>query len=142
MKLQYRKLTRKERAGSKHKYEVTENYIHQCDLGERHLFIYGKDGKLYVAYDPFTKQLVIFKGYRWDGSTGVIDFLACRRASAVHDALYQLMKEGKLDFKYRDYADQLYRDISIEDGMWRWHANLRYWGLKHFAGKYAKAKNS
>ena len=84
--------------------------------------------------------LTIKKGYAWDGSTAVPDTKACMRASLVHDALYALMREGKLDFKHRDYADQMYRDMCIEDGMWRWHANLRYWGLKHFAGKYAKPK--
>ncbi len=138
MKLESRKLTRKERAGTKYKYVVTKKYRHKCDLGNKDLFIWGRNDKLYVFYWAEAKTLFIYPGYKWDGSSGVIDFLSCRRSSCVHDALYQLMRAGALPILYRDYSDKLYRDISIEDGMWRWHASVRYWGIKNFAEKHAK----
>ena len=135
MKFQWRKLP-------KHwKYQLLKSYRLILDIPKQSNKVISNN---FVSLLPKRdkSKLVISKGYAWDGSTVVMDTKACMRASCVHDSLYQLMREGKLDFKYRDYADRLYRDISIEDGMWRWHANLRYWGLKHFAGKYAKAKNS
>ena len=139
MKFQWRKLTRKERGGSKWKYEIIKTvYTHSCILGKKGLRIQGNDGGIYALYSIL---LSIFPRYRWNGSNVVFDTKACMRASCVHDVGYQFMQSGQLDISYRDYLDQMYRDMCIEDGMWRWHANLRYWGLKHFAGKYAKAKN-
>ncbi len=150
MKFQWRKLTRKERGGSKYKYEVVQEYhLWGIGLGGKYLYILGTSSSYsplnepaYVHYYLSGGLLEIHSGYRWNGSNVVFDTRACMRASCVHDVGYQLMQLGKLDISYRDYFDQMYRDMCIEDGMWRWHANIRYWGLKHFAGKYAKAKNS
>jgi len=44
------------------------------------------------------------------------------RGSLVHDALYQLMREGALPIVYREEADRLLRRICIEDGMSRLRA--------------------
>jgi len=122
----YRKLTDKERNGKPYKYELIGNYVQRgIDLGDKDLFIRG-----WVYYRASDKSLWITKGYRWDGSTVVFDTKYCMRASLVHDALYQLFREGKLDLKYRKYADQLYRDIMIEDGAWKWWAGVRYTGLR------------
>ena len=140
MKFQWRKLSRKERTG-KYKYVVTETYTHYCNLGEEHLYARGRDKNIYAIYNPVVRRLIIFKGYQWDGSTVALDLGSCKRASAVHDLGYQFMQLGKLDIFYRDCLDQMYRDMCIEDGMWVWHANFRYWVLKNFAGKWAKAKN-
>ena len=119
MKFQWRKLTRKERGGSKWKYEVTEMHHHSCDLGSDYLYITGKAGMVFALYDPLWWTIHIKHSYRWDGSTIVFDTKACMRASCVHDIGYQLMQSGKLDISYRDYLDQMYRDMCIEDGMWR-----------------------
>jgi hypothetical protein len=62
--------------------------------------------------------LTIRKGYAWDGPSGpTIDTPSSMRGSLIHDALYQLMRLGLLDECYRVKADQLLRDICIEDGM-------------------------
>lgn len=46
------------------------------------------------------------------------------RGSLVHDALYQLMREGILDHKKdREAADELLREICKEDGM----SSIRAW---------------
>ena len=73
--------------------------------------------------------LVIKKGYAWDGPSGpTIDTATFMRGSLVHDALYQLMREGRLDHdRHRGAADQLLHDICIEDGMWPLRA---WWVLK------------
>ena len=39
------------------------------------------------------------------------------RGSLVHDALYQLMREGLLDLGWRETADQELRRVCLEDGM-------------------------
>jgi hypothetical protein len=60
--------------------------------------------------------LAIHRGYAWDGASGpTFDDKTNMRASLVHDALYQLMREKLLSRSYRKYADELLRDMIIED---------------------------
>jgi len=69
--------------------------------------------------------LIIKKGYAWDGPSGpTFDTLNFMRGSLVHDALYQIMREGKLDnITYRKPADKLLKNMCKEDGM----SSLRAW---------------
>jgi len=68
--------------------------------------------------------LHIRAGYAWDGPSGpTVDTKNFMRGSLVHDALYQLMREGLLPRSYKEYADQLLKAICLEDGMWR----IRVW---------------
>jgi len=79
-------------------------------------------------------QLFIKARYAWDGASGpAIDTKTFMRGSLVHDALYQLMREGHLDRKYRKRADQLLREICLEDGMWNVRAAWVYWAVQTFA---------
>ena len=127
----YRKLSRKERGGKPYKYELKKDYTHpsDIDIGSTNIRVIG-----YIYYSAWPWMLKICKGYRWNGSNVVRDTKACMRASATHDALCQLINEGKLSRKYRKNADQLYRDMMIEDGAWHWHAGLRYRCLRVWAG--------
>jgi len=70
-------------------------------------------------------KLTIKKGYAWDGPSGpTIDTLNFMRGSLVHDALYQLMREGKLDYKdCRKPADRLLQKMCKADGM----SSIRAW---------------
>ncbi len=63
--------------------------------------------------------LTIKQGYAWDGPSGpTIDTLDFMRGSLVHDALYQLIREGFLTADpYRKLADEELRRICREDGM-------------------------
>ena len=83
--------------------------------------------------------LTIKHGYCWDGPSGpTYDRRCFMRASLVHDALYQLIREGELEnHLYRCAADQVLRDICIEDGMNRVSAALVYYAVRWFAGKAA-----
>ena len=58
-------------------------------------------------------NLLVRKGYAWDGPSGpVIDTEENMRASLVHDALYQLMRNGKLSSRtHRKAADKLFKEI-------------------------------
>lgn len=87
--------------------------------------------------------LRISYGYSWDGPSGpTIDTKTFMRGSLVHDALYQLMREGFLPQKYRKEADELLRKICLEDGMSKIRAWYVYESVQMFAGKYASAGNT
>jgi hypothetical protein len=65
-----------------------------------------------------TGELRIQAGYAWDGPSGpTIDTKTFMRGSLIHDALYQLIREGELPKSARVQADrELYRACR-EDGM-------------------------
>ncbi len=83
--------------------------------------------------------LFINLGYRWDGPSGpTIDSKNFMRGSLVHDALYQLMREGFLPQDFRKKADQLLKQHCKEDGMSFLRRNWVYLGVR--AGGKSAAK--
>lgn len=79
--------------------------------------------------------LLISGGYAWDGPSGpAIDTANFMRASVVHDALYQLIREGHLDRSWRKGADMELRRFCLQDGMHPVRAWWVYWGVRLFAG--------
>ncbi len=83
-------------------------------------------------------QLFIRERYAWDGASGPTwDDKTNMRGSLVHDALYQLMREGHLDRIYRRYADELLREICLADGMWKFRADVWFWFVRKFGEKYS-----
>lgn len=79
----------------------------------------------------------IRKHYAWNGSNWSIDWKS-KTASMYHDAGYQLMKMGLLEKEHRKYFDEFYREILIEKGLWKVHADFRYTMLRNFGGTSAK----
>ena len=79
--------------------------------------------------------LTIAKGYAWDGPSGpTLDTASFMRGSLVHDALYQLMRDGHLDrAMHRAAADRLLQTLCKEDGMWSLRAWWVYHGVRLFA---------
>ena len=86
--------------------------------------------------------LTIQKYYQWDGSTiplkkwykWIFDSdKYCKVASLCHDALYQLMQNGLIDLKHKDYIDTLYGQMCVKGGMGERQAATRVWALKKFA---------
>lgn len=119
-----------------YKYELLEQYSHKNIEIPCFKFVGNEYVKLSCG------NLVIKDHYAWDGPSGpTIDTKDFIRGSLVHDALYQLMREGYIDGKYRKYADQLLRDICIADRMPKWRANYVYWAVRTFAGKCASTKS-
>ena len=83
--------------------------------------------------------LTISKGYTWDGPSGpAIDTLNFMRGSLIHDALYQLMREEVLPQSTRKRADQILREICIEDGMSKIRSWWVYTGVRLGAAGAAK----
>ena len=84
--------------------------------------------------------LTVHKFYDWDGPRGpTIDTPDFLRGSLVHDALYQIMRAGVLDYRvHRKRADELLRDTCREDGMCAFRAWYVYQGVHLFAEKAAR----
>lgn len=82
--------------------------------------------------------LTVKKGYAWDGPSGpTVDTRNFMRGSLVHDACYQLIREGYISaVKYRDVADRWLQAICIEDGMSVLRAWWVYQGV-HWGGQPA-----
>lgn len=118
-------------------YELKEDYSIQtpivCMAGQVPGFVeLAQDGLLSIK-----------AGYSWDGPSGpAVDTPDFMRGSLVHDALYQLMRERKLPQECRPVADEILRDICLEDGMSRVRAWYVYWAVRLFAAGAAKAKLS
>lgn len=80
--------------------------------------------------------LTVRRGYAWDGASwpavNTPDFC---RGSLVHDALYQLIREGLLDSPGdRASADAVLRDICLFDGMPLLRALWVWFAVRVFAG--------
>ena len=74
-------------------------------------------------------------GYAWDGPSGpTFDTPNFMRGSLIHDALYQLMRNGLLREDFREDADKEIKKACLEDGMTRFRAAYVYWSLRRFAG--------
>jgi hypothetical protein len=102
-----------------YKYQLTRDYSVQIGIRP-----------LAFIYTPFVRldtdgMLHLVSGYAWDGPSGpAIDTPNFMRGSLVHDALYQLMRLGRLNSDvHRKTADEELRRICKEDGM----SSLRAW---------------
>ena len=94
----------------------------------------------FIALDG--RRLVISAGYAWDGPSGpTFASKSSMRASLVHDALYQLLREGHLPPTLRGFADDLLYAMCVEDGMWKWRAAMWRRAVKKFAGFAADPAN-
>ena len=86
-------------------------------------------------------RLTVYKGYAWDGPSGPsIDTPSFMRGSLFHDALYQLIREGLLadtDGADRLRADELIRNVCLDDGMPAWRAAYVYRLLRWFGARAA-----
>ena len=110
-----------------YKYNLHNDYEYQakikikdpCDLGFVKITANG--------------LLRISKGYAWDGPSGpTFDTKNFMRGSLVHDALYQLIRENKIYPEQRKRADEILREICLEDGMSKIRAWWVFWGVYLF----------
>lgn len=88
---------------------------------------------IHTDYISLSRQgdIIVKKGYAWDGpSWPAVDTSDFMRGSLIHDALYQLMREGHLDSVYRAIADCILYRICREDGMILFRAWYVYLGVR------------
>ncbi len=88
-------------------------------------------------------NLAVKNGYAWDGPSGPVkDTDENLRASLVHDALYQLMRNDKLKSRtHRKAADQEFKDICKADGVSNFRASVYYKALRKFGKPAASPQN-
>jgi hypothetical protein len=123
---------------SGYKYQLLLDYVHQLPLTYPFVPHEIETNFLWLSEDG---GLIIKEGYAWDGPSGpTIDTKNFMRGSIVHDALYQLIREGHLDKNvWRILADrELYR-IVREDGMWWVRAKIAYYAVRVFGNPSARS---
>jgi hypothetical protein len=87
-------------------------------------------------------RLIIDKYFAWDGCSGpTLDDRTNMRAGLCHDALYYLMRTGKLGIKFRPAADDMLYHLMIQDGAWKIRATYYRWAFKKFTKPFAEPKN-
>lgn len=85
--------------------------------------------------------LLVRKGYYSDGPSGpTVDTRNFMRGAFVHDAVYQLLREGGLPQHCRKTADRDLIQMCREDGMSRARSWWIYTGLRIGGGPAARAK--
>lgn len=115
-----------------YKYQLAESYAVLIDIKPA-AAIKTKYVRLSVL-----GELWIREGYAWDGPSGpAIDTSNFMRGSLIHDALYQLLREGLLPQDMRETADKTLRRIVLEDGMSAIRAWLVYQGVRIGGGPAA-----
>lgn len=121
-----------------YKYQLSENYVTNIDLKP-------EQEDIETRYIDLTTEgkLTIKGGYAWDGPSGpTFDTLNFMRGSLVHDALYQLMRNEKLDKEmFREPADRLLQSMCREDGMGWLRTKWVYWALHNWGDPAADPVN-
>jgi hypothetical protein len=123
-----------------YKYQLTKEY--SVNIG-----VNPETDVSVAGFITLTKegQITINKGYSWDGPSGTaVDTLNFMRGSLVHDALYQLIRNKKLEPRkqYRKKADELLRKNCREDGMSAKRAKLVYRGVRMFGNSATSPKKT
>jgi len=94
--------------------------------------------KIFYIFLDKNGHITVRKGYAWDGPSGpTIDTKNFMRGSLIHDALYQLMREGYLNQKYRNQADLELYYACRQDGMSKFRAWYVLKAVQWFAKKAA-----
>lgn len=120
-----------------YKYQLAEDYAITISIKPK-LDIKTKFIDLNTA-----GNLTVKFGYAWDGPSGPVkDTDENLRASLVHDALYQLMRNKDLISRtHRKAADQEFKDICKADGVSSFRASVYYRALRRFGKPSANPKN-
>ena len=121
----------------RYKYQLMDDYSVQIDIKPPQTIDYKF---LSLSSEGL---LTMRKYYAWDGPSGpTIDTRDFMRGSLVHDALYQFMRMKALDHKvHRKRADEIIKEICLEDGMCSFRAWYVYHALRIFAGGAARPQD-
>ena len=113
---------------ARYKYRLTEPLSLECSITG----ISARNDYVTIWDDG---RLILQAGYAWDGPSGpTIDTADSIRASAGHDALYQLIALGVIPADSRILADRDLRRWCIEDGMPAIRADAWYHAVRAFGG--------
>lgn len=128
MNIAYRNTTK-----GKYIYELILPYSDIIPITPNKTLEIKDEKQWYIKLDKFG-ILQINSGYCWDGASGgiTIQDFTNRRASLVHDALYQLIREKHLDIDKRAVADKIFYETLLQDGMNKFRAWYYYQAVKVF----------
>lgn len=83
--------------------------------------------------------LTVKKGYTWDGASGpTLDTKNTMTPSLIHDALYQLMRMGLLDRRWRKQADEILYEMLRIRKTWKVRAKTWYRMVRRHASQSSK----
>lgn len=117
-----------------YKYQLVEDACIKTEI------LISEDIKTDFIYLTWKGFLTVKKGYAWDGASGpTADTRSSMRGSLFHDALYQLMRLGLLNERWRATADDLLWAVCSEDGMNWFRAAIWKTAVELFAASAAKA---
>lgn len=91
-------------------------------------------GYIFLGVDG---KMIIYSRYAWDGITNGVNFKSNRIPGLVHDATYQLIREGLIDLSLKAQSDKDLRDMMIAEGSWKWIANFFYFCVSKFGNAFA-----
>lgn len=93
-------------------------------------------------YEYTFPTITIRRGYAWDGASGPTwDTAAAKRASLIHDVIYQMIAENGLSLESRKAADNYFLALLKEDGMGKIRRVLWWWAVHKFGKGPAKKIN-
>lgn len=118
-----------------YKYKLEEDF--KIQLGFKPSFTTFVDHPFMEMKDGF---LTIKKGYAWDGASCAIDTKTFMRGALVHDALYQLIREGWLFKEDRKACDRELIRICSLDGMCGFRRAYVYRAVRIFGGGAVKPR--
>ena len=123
-----------------YKYQLAEDYTVQTGIIRNMKPRYIIETEFITLFPDGT--LFIRKGYACDGASGpAIDTKNIMRGAFIHDALYQLLRQGHLHIERREQADKELKRICLEDGMSKVRAWWVYRGVRRFAKFAALPEN-
>lgn len=104
-----------------HSVQLPGNYASPGNWEEGNDFVWiSTDGILHIS-----------EGYAWDGLTGIPDKKSWMIPGLEHDALYQLMREGKLNENiWKLIADEFFYTQLLKYGAWKITAKILYRGVR------------
>lgn len=117
---------------SGYKYQLTRTY--------EVMLPFGPEKDIYTDWIDFgsSGRFVVRTGYAWDGPSGpTIDSKTNMRGSLEHDALFQLMRRGRLPQSFLEKANDRLIRVFDKDGMWKVRQEWYRIGVAIGAGKYA-----
>lgn len=95
---------------SGYRYKLDEAYLHELPFD---VFDASINGWVVIV----DHRLAVANGYAWDGASTGLPWTPKKwlRPSLVHDALYQLIREGQLPMERRADADMVFYQLLREN---------------------------
>ena len=117
------------------KYQLAERVVWQSSIKP-------DENIIQLFYSIFTTGLIIAQpGYAWDGASGPCpDINSVMPGSLFHDIIWQALRRGELDQKWKAQGNKELRLICLSDGMWPRLAKLIYVAVSKGAGWAASPK--